>query len=100
MGQISCTRHKQTILMDGQKWDVKYIPTSNPGTIWKYIKDARKANNVLFYAEDVDKAQEIFNAYNVNIKGHVSRHKTIADLPNVYMLCNNRLVLLIKTKGA
>jgi hypothetical protein len=82
---------------DGQTWDVKYIQQANVETIRKYIKDARKAENVILYG--VDKYNDALDAVNRET-GRFEKLGKLNELPNVYFIDKDGLLKLIKkTKG-
>lgn len=85
---------------DGCTWDVKYIPSANENTIRTYIKDARKADCVIFYADGIDRSKDIFSAINREIGKYKSMGRPIMELPNVYVMTGNGILKLIqKVKG-
>jgi len=69
------------IIFDGQTWDIKYIEAANVQTIRNHIKDARKADNAIFYWEANNKLIELNNA----VKREVGRFNNgqISYLPNI-----------------
>jgi hypothetical protein len=50
------------IRFDNQTWDIKLINNANEETIRSYIKDARKAENAIFYWEENDKLELLISA--------------------------------------
>jgi hypothetical protein len=82
---------------DGQTWDVKYIQNANVETIRKYIKDARKAENVILYG--VDKYNDALDAAKRET-GRFEKSGRLDELPNMYFIDEDGLLKLIKkTKG-
>jgi hypothetical protein len=55
------------IRFDDQTWDIKFIEKANEETIRKCIKNARKADNALFYWENDYKLIELHSAVNREI---------------------------------
>ncbi|GHV58109.1 hypothetical protein FACS1894182_08920 [Bacteroidia bacterium] len=84
------------IRFDKQTWDIKYIDHANEETIRNYIKDARKADNVIFYYTK-DKYLSLDNAI-VREVGKYIKENRVHELPNIYYidLSFNELKLLWK----
>lgn len=55
------------INFDSQTWDIKLINNDNEGTIQNCIKDARKAENAIFYWDENDKLNELKSAVSRSI---------------------------------
>ena len=79
---------------DNKKWDIKYINQANVATIRKYLLDARKADNVIFYWNAIKKFHDLNNAVNREIgrllKGQIDR------LPDIYYMDETGLLKLLK----
>jgi hypothetical protein len=64
---------------DNQTWDIKYIDKANENTIRSDIKNARKADNAIFYFTDESKYALLNNAINREVgrflKGHTNKPK-------------------------
>jgi hypothetical protein len=87
------------VRFDDQTWDIKYIDNANVNTIRKYLLDARKADNVIFYWESNEKLFDLINALQRE-KGRLKKGQ-ISNLPNVYYICNKKILQLLydKKKG-
>jgi len=94
-----CGTKQPDIKFDNQTWDIKYIDKANEQTIRNHIKDARKADNVLFYLTQEDKYILLDNA----IKREVGRFlkRQIYRLPDIYIIDkkNHLKMLWKKQKG-
>ena len=69
---------------DGQTWDIKKIDDANENTIRSYIKDGRKADNVIMYFEK-DKIGLLTNA----VLREAGKRKPLGELntlPNIYLI--------------
>ena len=69
---------------DGQTWDVKKIDDANENTIRSYIKDGRKADNVIMYFER-EKTVLLTNA----VLREAGKRKSLGELhtlPNIYLI--------------
>ena len=94
------------IKFDNQTWDIKYIDMANEETIRKYIKDARKADNGIFYwGSKSDKLEMLIRAIG-RTEGYFNKKNELHTMPNIYYMDNGRLKLLwskkckkIKKKG-
>ena len=88
------------IKFDEKTWDIKYIDNANEETIRTAIRDARKADNVIFYFTQEDKYALLNNAINREVgrftKGQINK------LPDIYYMDKKGLLKLIwgKQKGA
>jgi len=72
---------------DGQTWDVKKIDDANENTIRGYIKNGRKADNVIMYFQ-IDKTELLINA----IAREVGKREPLGELntlPNIYLIDDN-----------
>ncbi|GHT18603.1 hypothetical protein AGMMS4957_01200 [Bacteroidia bacterium] len=80
---------------DGQTWDIKFIEKANENTIRKSIKDARKADNALFYFGKADKYKELRSA----VDREVAKYQKTGELhkvPNIYYMDKGLLKMLWK----
>lgn len=69
---------------DGQTWDIKKIDDANENTIRSYIKNGRKADNVIMYFEK-DKIGLLKNA----VLREAGKRKPLGELntlPNIYLI--------------
>ena len=84
---------------DNQTWDIKFIDNANEETIRSAIRDARKADNAIFYFTDESKYVLLNNA----IKREVGRFLKgqISKMPDIYGIDRNGLLKLLweKEKG-
>ncbi|GHT41442.1 hypothetical protein AGMMS49965_11230 [Bacteroidia bacterium] len=78
---------------EGQTWDVKFIEKASEDTIRKHIKDARKADNALFYWGNADKLMELHSAVNRDICKY-QKINELHKIPNIYYMNNGLLKLL------
>jgi hypothetical protein len=96
------TRFKKSpdISFDGQTWDIKYIDHANEETVRAAIRNARKADNALFYFTDESKSVLLNNAITREagrfLKGQTNK------IPDIYGIDKNGFLKLIwrKQKGA
>jgi hypothetical protein len=72
------------IRFDDKTWDIKYIDKANENTIREYIKDARKADNAIFYFTE-DKLKDLTNAINREV-GRFKKNNLIETLPDIYYI--------------
>lgn len=86
---------KPDIRFDKKKWDVKYIPMANEGTIRKYYKDARKAQAVIFYSE-TNRDKDVLTAINREKGRFVSIGRDLSELPVVYVMNEDGMLRLLK----
>jgi hypothetical protein len=89
------------VRFDNKKWDIKYIDRANENTIRKYLLDARKADNVIFYFREENKLGKLLSA-KVREVGRAAKNNKIDELPNMYYMGKNGLLnpLWEKQKGA
>jgi hypothetical protein len=87
------------VSFDNKKWDIKYIDQANEGTIRKYLLDARKADNAIFYWNTNEKFNDLNNAAKREI-GRLLKGQ-INGLPDIYYMDKNGLLKLLweKQKG-
>jgi hypothetical protein len=88
------------ISFDGQTWDIKYIDHANEETVRAAIRNARKADNAIFYFTDESKSVLLNNAITKEA-GRFLKEQT-NKMPDIYGIDKNRLLKLIwrKQKGA
>ncbi|GHT87627.1 hypothetical protein FACS189474_0900 [Bacteroidia bacterium] len=79
---------------DNQTWDIKFIENANEDTIRIYIKDARKADNAIFYYTS-NKYLLLQNAV-IREVGKFTKENRINELPNIYFIDNGDLKLFWK----
>ena len=84
------------VRFDNKTWDIKYIDQANEATIRKYLLDARKADNAIFYFVQEDKYTLLDNAIRRELgrflKGQINK------LPDVYVIDKNGLLKLLWKK--
>ena len=87
------------IYFDDQTWDIKLIDNANEETIRKAIRDAGKADNVIFYFTEKNKYALLNNAI-VREAGRFLKGQTRA-IPDIYIIDENGLLKLLweKQKG-
>ena len=87
-------KRQPDIKFDHQTWDIKKITDANIETMRTYIKDARKAENVIFYWKDKDgKFDELISAIG-RIEGYFRKKNELHTMPNIYYIGENKLKLL------
>jgi hypothetical protein len=84
------------VKFDNQTWDIKRIDNSNEGTIRAYIKDARKADNAIFYFTN-DKYNELINSIDREV-GRLKKLNRISDMPTIYYMNKNGILELLWRK--
>jgi len=90
------------IKFDEQTWDIKYIDKANEETIRSSIKDARKAENAIFYWDTKNKLDELKNSVIRSI-GYFKSQNALKTMPNIYYMENKSGLLKLlweKTKRA
>ena len=79
------------VSFDKQTWDIKFITHANETTIRNHIKDARKADNAIFFWDANDKLAVLSSAINREVgrlaKGQINR------LPNIYYIDESGLLV-------
>ena len=73
---------------DGKVWDCKYIPLANINTIRTCIKDARKADNVIFCWDDKSRIEDLRQAITSEV-GNFKKQNRINKLPDIYWANKN-----------
>jgi hypothetical protein len=82
------------LFFDSLKWDIKYISKANENTIIKDIRDARKANNAIFYwDDDKNKLAELRSAINRSV-GYFKSKNMLQTMPDIYYMDKKLLKLL------
>jgi hypothetical protein len=85
------------INFDGQTWDIKLIDNANEETIRNYIKDARKAENAIFYWNENDKLNELKGAV-VRSIGYFKKKNELDTMPDIYYINKNGVLKSIFIK--
>ncbi|MDR1592369.1 MAG: hypothetical protein LBS16_05745 [Prevotellaceae bacterium] len=87
------------VKFDGKTWDVKYIEKASEHTIRDAIRDARKADNVIFYFTDESKSV-LLNSAIVREVGRFLKGQT-DRIPDIYYIDKSGLLRLLweKQKG-
>ena len=83
------------IMFDCETWDIKYIDYANENTIRKYMLDARKANNAIFYWKTNERLSDLRCALRREI-GRLIKGQ-IKMLPSIYYIDNKGLLTLLWT---
>lgn len=76
---------KPDLNFDESTWDVKYIPFANSNTIRKYIENAQKADNAIFYWDAENKIEDVKNAIDRTI-GKYKKLGKLENIPNIYYI--------------
>lgn len=84
------------LCFDKETWDVKYIDKANENTIRSYIKNARKADNVIFYYT-IDRYKDLRSAINREV-GRFKSMSRLYELPNMYYINGDGLIKLLWKK--
>ena len=92
-------RQQPDVSFDGKTWDIKYIDNANEETIRAAIRDARKADNAIFYFENENKSVLLSNAIQREV-GRYLRGQT-GRLPDIYGIDRGGFLKLLweKPKG-
>ena len=87
---------KPDIRFDGRTWDIKYINFSNEQTIRNHIKDARKADNAIFYFTNDEKYLLLCSA----VEREVGRYMKgqIKYLPDIHVIDKSELLFSLWEK--
>ena len=90
------TGKQPDVKFDSQTWDIKYINNSNEETIRSAIRDARKADNAIFYFTQDSKYLSLNSAIDREVgrflKGQIDK------LPDIYVIDKNRHLKLLWEK--
>ena len=81
------------IKFDNQTWDIKLIDNANEETIRKAIRDARKAQNAIFYWHEHDKLEMLISAVGREA-GYFNNKNKLREMPNIYYMDNGVIKLL------
>jgi hypothetical protein len=73
------------------------IDNANEETIRNYVKDARKAENAIFYWNEHDKLDELKNAI-VRSIGYFKKKNELNTMPNIYYINKEGLLKSIFIK--
>ena len=90
-------RKSPDIYFDNQTWDIKLIDKANEETIRNYIKDARKADNAIFYWNENDKLDELKSAVTRSI-GYFNKKNELNSMPNIYYVNKDGILKFIFIK--
>jgi hypothetical protein len=85
------------IRFDTRTWDIKYIDYAKEETIRNAIRDARKADNVIFYFTDENKYALLNNATDREV-GRFLKGQT-DSIPDVYYIDKSGLLRLLWGKN-
>lgn len=89
---------KPDLNFDESTWDVKYIPFANSNTIRKYIENAQKADNAIFYWDAENKIEDVKNAIDRTI-GKYKKLGKLENIPNIYYINEkNEMIPIFKNK--
>ena len=72
------------VKFDNKTWDIKYIDHSNEDTIRATIKNARKADNAIYYFKQEGKYQLLKNATDREVGRFLKRQTS--TLPDIYFI--------------
>ena len=91
----SYKKGKPDINFDSSTWDIKYINDANIETIRGAIKDARKAQNAIFYWDKYDRLEDLKIAVIRSI-GYFQKKNTLSAMPDIYYIGENRLINIFR----
>jgi len=80
------------VRFDELTWDIKYIDNANVNTIRKYLLDATKADNAIFYWNKNEKLNDLNNEIGRLLKGQIN------NLPDIYYMGKNGILKLLWKK--
>jgi hypothetical protein len=86
-------RRSPDINFDNQTWDIKLIDNANEETIRKAIRDARKADNAIFYWSENNKLEALISAIGRSAGYFRSKNK-LHEMPNIYYMDKGSMKLL------
>ena len=87
-------RKSPDVHFDNQRWDIKLIDNANEETIRNYIKEARKADNAIFFwKKESDKYEMLISAIG-RTSGYFRRQNRLHEMPNIYYMDEGLLKLL------
>jgi hypothetical protein len=81
------------LLFDCKTWDIKAIENANESTIRSYIKNARKADNAIFYFTN-EKYDDLLKAINREV-GRFKKENRIEELPDIYYIDKSNILKLL-----
>ncbi|GHT18606.1 hypothetical protein AGMMS4957_01210 [Bacteroidia bacterium] len=81
------------VMFDEQTWDIKFVNNANENTLRLYIKDARKADNAIFYFTN-DKYDSLLSAVNREV-GHLQKCNRVSEMPNIYYMDETEVLSLL-----
>ena len=82
------------VKFDGKNWDIKFINEANENSIREAIKNARKADNAIFYWNKDNKLELLEHAIHRSVGYFKSKNK-INTMPDVYYLDESGLLKLL-----
>jgi hypothetical protein len=91
------TKKSPDVLFDGKTWDIKYIEKASEHTVRDYIRDARKADNAIFYFLDGNKYAVLESAV-LRETGRFIKNGRINELPDIYYINNERILKRLWSK--
>jgi hypothetical protein len=83
LSEFADNKQHADLFFDNQKWDVKSINNATVDTIRKYIKEARKADNVIFYFENFEFLKKLDVAI-IRTEGYFKNR--LGEMPNIYYI--------------
>ena len=93
----SSFRKSPDIKFDSKTWDIKLINNANEETIRNYIKDARKAENAIFYWDKNDKLEDLKSAVTRSI-GYFKSQSKLDSMPDIYYMSKDGILKSIFVK--
>jgi hypothetical protein len=85
-------RKSPDINFDAQTWDIKLINNAREETIRKAIRDARKADNAIFYWDSsVEKLADLRNAI-IREAGRMRKTGRVNEMPDIYYMNKSGLL--------
>ena len=84
------------VKFDSKTWDIKYIDHANKETIRAAIREARKADNAIFYFTNANKYVFLNNAVDREVGRFLKGQ--IKTLPDIYFMDKNGLLKLLWSK--
>ena len=86
------------IYFDNQTWDIKYIDKANQQTIRNDIKDARKADNAIFYFLIESQYDTLVSATKREL-GRFEKVDRVLELPDIYYINRNMQLMSLWKKS-
>jgi hypothetical protein len=87
-------QRKPDIKFDDKTWDIKFINEANENSIRQAVKNARKADNAIFYWNKDDKLEMLEHAIHRSVGYFKSKNK-IDTMPDVYYMDESGLLKLL-----